>query len=143
MPPVELDRGFNNTAQKKRCVVARLFSVGMGAMYVDLLSHVLTWGREHITPKSVSDSLYGIPLGIAHLSDFLRSALNILAEYEWAKEGNDCSSKWYDPPTSVNMHFSSRWLLNLRKHRKPAKTRKLGLIGTLRNLCPIFRKPIR
>jgi hypothetical protein len=44
MPRAELDRVFNNTAPK-RCVVSHLFSIEMGAlaMYVDLLSHVLTW----------------------------------------------------------------------------------------------------
>ena len=81
MSRADLDRVFNNMAMKKRC--ANLFYplfVGMGVISVDpYRTH-----RFAILAMSLS-SLFDI----SQPTDFLRSALNMLTEYEQAKEDSD------------------------------------------------------
>ncbi len=76
MSRAELDRVFNNTVMKKRCVL-RLRD--WGSVFTLLRTH-----RFAILAMSLS-SLFDI----LHPADFLRSALNMLSEYEQAKEDND------------------------------------------------------
>jgi hypothetical protein len=82
MPPAELDRVFNNTASKKRCVVPGLFSVEMGAMYVDLLCHVLTLNTSLLSQSAILARGSLSPRYRAPDRHFLRSALNILTKCE-------------------------------------------------------------
>lgn len=80
MSRAELDRVFNNTAMKKRCVGLSPFLVRMTVIYADS-------SRTHrfaILAMSLS-SLFDI----TQPTDFLRSALNMLTEYEQAKEDSD------------------------------------------------------
>ena len=80
MSRAELDRVFNNTAMKKRCVSLSPFLDRMAVIYADS-------SRTHrfaILAMSLS-SLFDI----TQPTDFLRSALNMLTEYEQAKEDSD------------------------------------------------------
>jgi len=80
MSRAELDRVFNNTAMKKRCASLSPFLVRMVVIYADS-------SRTHrfaILAMSLS-SLFDI----TQPTDFLRSALNMLTEYEQAKEDSD------------------------------------------------------
>ena len=83
----ELDRVFNNTAMKKRSVVPRSFpSSWWGALYADMCRIVLLCRTHRFAILAMSlSSLFDI----SHPTDFLRSALNMLTEYEQAKEDND------------------------------------------------------
>lgn len=60
MTRAELDRAFNNTAMKKRTHRFAILAMSLSSLF-----------------------------DISHPSDFLRSALNMLTEYEQAKEDND------------------------------------------------------
>ena len=80
MSRAELDRVFNNTAMKKRCASLSPFLIRMVVIYADS-------SRTHrfaILAMSLS-SLFDI----TQPTDFLRSALNMLTEYEQAKEDSD------------------------------------------------------
>jgi hypothetical protein len=78
MSRTELDRVFNNTAMKKRC--ARTYLPDLSPP----LSTLRRTQRFAVLAMSLS-SLFDI----LHPTDFLRSALNMLTEYEQAKEDND------------------------------------------------------
>jgi hypothetical protein len=81
MSRAELDRVFNNTAMRKRCVTSFTpLLVGVCVICDDpCRTH-----RFAILAMSLS-SLFDI----SQPTDFLRSALNMLTEYEQAKEDSD------------------------------------------------------
>lgn len=79
MSRTELDRVFNNTAMKKRSVLPFFF-----CMLIDLVTSGDRTHRFAILAMSLS-SLFDI----VQPTDCLRSALNMLIEYEQAKEEND------------------------------------------------------
>jgi len=83
MTRAELDRVFNNTAMKKRYVVPRSFprQSGMHGMFTVLLRRTHRFAILAMSLSSLFD--------ISHPTDFLRAALNMLTEYEQAKEDND------------------------------------------------------
>ena len=84
MSRLELDRVFNNTAMKKRCVVPSSRD-GCDVYCTDrLIACMQRTHRFGIVAMSLS-SLFDI----SHPTDCLRSALYVLTEYEQAKEEND------------------------------------------------------
>ena len=128
----ELDRVFNNTAMKKRSVVPRSFPSSLwGALHVDMCCIVLLCRTCCCSILAMSlSSLFDI----SHPTDFLRSALNMLTEYQQAKEDNDrivasqrfASSRlsWTDcgclvlVPTSIDSTSIDSTSILCHRHRK-------------------------
>jgi len=86
MSRLELDRVFNNTAMKKRCVVPSSrdgCNVYCTDRLIACMQRTHRFGIVAMSPSSLFD--------ISHPTDCLRSALYVLTEYEQAKEENDRS----------------------------------------------------
>ena len=90
MTRAELDRAFNNTAMKKRCVPHVHFLAVKGETYANSqpcpVARAFAYRTHRFAVLAMSlSSLFDI----SQPSDFLRSALNMLTEYEQAKEDNE------------------------------------------------------